>query len=500
MKGLLLKREKEKGDIVAPFQKKPYKDVGKQNKTIMVIGETGTGKTTLLNSMMNYLWDVGFEEDVRYKLIIEDSEKAKCQFQSQTDNVTSYHLAPPVLPYTLTVVDTPGFGDTRGLDQDKKIVSQIKQSFEEIIGTVDAVCFVVRSSQSRLTYTQKYIFDCVLSLFGKDIEENIVILLTFADGHQSQAVGALQAHRIPVKHCFQLNNSAFLVHQDPNKPNTTKMQQMFWDMGMQAFGAFFEVLRNKIRLAIFFFIIIILVLPPKSLSMTRQVLKQRETLQVQLQSLQPEVKNSLSVLEQLRNRIQELEANKATIEVSKNYQIRSTIYEWERVSRNDSGYTTICDTCSRTCHEYCSLSDSEKRELKKKYFDATSQKTYVEQIIDGSVKDFASRQKKIFQTIDSIRNIIIELSSIALKPTALNQSDYLDLLIQSEQGEHKPGWEQRQQALRGLKENQKILGDIVLSEKFSPWDQYKNLEKLYPKISIDSYQNEKKGFFGTLFG
>ena len=78
----------------------------KKNRCILVIGATGTGKTTCLNSMMNYLWEVEFEDKFRYKLIFDD--KHANQAKSQTKDVTAYYLNPPRLKYSLTVVDTPG--------------------------------------------------------------------------------------------------------------------------------------------------------------------------------------------------------------------------------------------------------------------------------------------------------------------------------------------------------------------------------------------------------
>eukprot|EP01083_Nonionella_stella_P063609 165310_1 len=97
--------------------------VGKRHRTVMVIGATGTGKTTLLNCMMNYLWDVEYDDPYRFKLIYE-GQKEKNQSESVTDNVTAYYLDPPALQYQLTLIDTPGFGDTRGLEQDKKITKK----------------------------------------------------------------------------------------------------------------------------------------------------------------------------------------------------------------------------------------------------------------------------------------------------------------------------------------------------------------------------------------
>merc|ERR1712048_251033 len=140
---------------------------GKRNRTIMVVGATGTGKTTLLNSMMNYLWGVEYDYPYRFKLA-KEYVKGGGQSESQTDDVTAYFLDPPELGYQLTLIDTPGYGDTRGLSQDMKITKKIKEFFETEVQEIDAVCFVIRAPQARLTPTQKYIFAQVLGIFGND--------------------------------------------------------------------------------------------------------------------------------------------------------------------------------------------------------------------------------------------------------------------------------------------------------------------------------------------
>jgi len=62
---------------------------------------------------------------------------------------------------------------------------------------LDAVGFVVQSALVRLTSSQKYIFNSVLSIFGKDLEKNILFLTTFADGNSPLVLEAIKEAKLP---------------------------------------------------------------------------------------------------------------------------------------------------------------------------------------------------------------------------------------------------------------------------------------------------------------
>ena len=158
-------------------------------KILMVVGQTGSGKTTLLNSLINALCCIQLQDNFRYIIIDEFAKDSgvndpKTQAKSRTSYVTAYNIDsfndnPPI-----TIIDTPGFGDSRGMKFDEKIVEMIRELFKEWIDSVNGICFVASSSSARLTSTQKYIFSSIVSLFGNDIAENFVPMLTFCDGKE----------------------------------------------------------------------------------------------------------------------------------------------------------------------------------------------------------------------------------------------------------------------------------------------------------------------------
>ena len=88
-------------------------------KILTVVEETGSGKSTLLNSLVNYIEGVELEDDFRYIIINEDNIKRE-KHESQTEEVNIYCFKASNGNPPLKIVDTPGFGDLRGISFIKK--------------------------------------------------------------------------------------------------------------------------------------------------------------------------------------------------------------------------------------------------------------------------------------------------------------------------------------------------------------------------------------------
>ena len=209
--------------------------------TFMVVGETGCGKTTLLNSFVNSLLGVELNDNYRFKIISENFERS--QAFSQTSEVNYYNIRsvggyPPV-----KIIDTPGYGDTRGIERDKEITAQIKVLFHNKISTLNAVCFVTKSSNNRLTHSQRYILSSILDLFGENVKEIFVFMLTFCDGGKPNVIEPLKEKNCPFRKIIELfkdnswyykfNNSA--IFEDNRSDEFTRM---FWKLGMKNFEEF----------------------------------------------------------------------------------------------------------------------------------------------------------------------------------------------------------------------------------------------------------------------
>ena len=151
---------------------------------IMILGETGVGKSTWLHSLINYIQNIQFEENNRYYLFDEKNLKEKYHVgYGITKNPTIYDIkASNPLMQPLRIIDTPGFGDIRGQEYDEikvhDIINLLKNSDIEYL---NAICLMFKANQNRVTDRFNMIINQIFSLFGEDIKNNIIILFSFAD-------------------------------------------------------------------------------------------------------------------------------------------------------------------------------------------------------------------------------------------------------------------------------------------------------------------------------
>ena len=467
--------------------------VGTPNeRVLLLVGATGAGKSTLINGIVNYIMEVGWNEDFRFKVISEGGGKS--QSQSQTNQITAYSFHGSCLPYTLTVIDTPGFGDTRGLERDRAIVDQIKELFSigksESIDQIHGIGFVSQASNPRLTPTQKYIFDSVLSIFGKDIASNIFLLLTFADGHDPPVLAAIKEAAIPYQKEFTFNNSALYANQSDS------FNEMFWNLGKTNFQLFFTEFEK---------------VEAHSLQLTRETLKERQQLEVIVEGLKTQIKVGITKIDELRQKQRILRKREADILQNEHFTYEQTVTKQRELELPGNVFVTNCLQCHFTCHYPCPISkDNEKYQckamdgggpdsarctvcpgncpwsqhvnashrfeifyevetqtsddLKKNLNEAIEGKIQVENMITSIEAELDMLQVAIVGKVREAKRSLERLQQIALKPNPLNEIEYIDLLIKNEKSEKSPGFTERIKAFEMIKEVVKHHDDALDTE------------------------------------
>ena len=124
---------------------------------VLVVGETGTGKSTLINNLMG-------------KKVVAEGET----LESQTATITKHDLDVEGVPIAL--YDTPGLGDSRS-DRDGEYLREIEKILKS--GTIHLVIYCLKLSETRMRASLIRTFQEYAKI-GVNWERTIVTL-TFAD-------------------------------------------------------------------------------------------------------------------------------------------------------------------------------------------------------------------------------------------------------------------------------------------------------------------------------
>ncbi len=150
---------------------------------ILLIGETGSGKTSFLNLLHNCVivqkhgYGFGADGIERFKLFndIKLENAQAFSMESKTDDATLYNVE--VDDLKVGVIDTPGFGDSRGFKQDKtnvqSIISALKR--EEYI---NCVCLVIHGRQPRASASLKYVLSEITAILPRGILDNVIVVFS----------------------------------------------------------------------------------------------------------------------------------------------------------------------------------------------------------------------------------------------------------------------------------------------------------------------------------
>ena len=470
-----------------------------ESKTIIVLGQTGSGKTTLLNSFVNFILGVEFEDDFRYVIIDEKNVQGLenvDQTKSVTQNTTIYYIKKYKDYPSIILIDTPGFGDTSGPDKDKIIISDIKNTFETKLTKIDAICFVAQSSNVRLTANQNYIFSSVMSLFGKDIAENFIPMLTFCDADEPQILDSLVAKDSifnPILTAIQkydpwylkFNNSAIFTS------SISQFNKMFWDLGMASFVVFIEKLKN---------------LPQKSLESSKNVLRQRQYIEDDIINFKKKLDEGLGIMQEIESTRVLIQKNEQKIKDSKNFTYTVKVAKYKEVPLKPGIHTTNCLTCNRTCHKNCSFADNADKKkccaidrktgkckrcdnhcdwtahknlpyiferyeveeprtyenLKSEFFNSKSKVPEFQQILLGLETKYDNKFIECFEICDKLNKSVNELKRIALNANSNQRTEeYIKLLIANENKMQGEGWVERKSRLEEIKNYHHLIAGLI---------------------------------------
>uniref|UniRef100_A0A3B1JAY1 AIG1-type G domain-containing protein n=1 Tax=Astyanax mexicanus TaxID=7994 RepID=A0A3B1JAY1_ASTMX len=320
----------------------------KPHKTILMVGATGTGKSTLINAMVNYMLGVEFSDRIWCEII----ETKENQTDSHTKTVTVYDVHAEENPFSLTVIDTPGYGGIEGIKEDLKITQSLYELFKSKDGIheIDVACLVVSASTTRLTNTQRYVFDAILSLFGKDMEKNITVLITRSPKKPINAIKAIKEANIkcaketdgePVYFRFDYSYCEAMNENFGDEEYEEEYKES-WNLSQKNMMSFFAHLTNR-------------TIQNVSLRVTETVANYRKKLMESITHVKEQIEEKekqKTELEQAKTALEQHEkekkdSNDFEYDVDESYKEKVPIEsKWWHLSKE----ATCCSVCKENCH------------------------------------------------------------------------------------------------------------------------------------------------------
>ena len=370
-------KEESKHERVYEYFYDEFTDVNdfKEAYIVLFCGKTGDGKSTAINAFFNIVKGVRLEDEYRF-ILINEKEKDGGQAVSQTDGVHLYYLKDynnkPII-----IIDSQGYGDTRGPKEDEKITKAFSYVFTDLIDHINVACFISKATNNRLDTLTKYIFSSVTSLFSEDISENFIILATFANSETmkkgpafiksiNQDADFLNINkRMDKENYWYAFDSKCLFDDDINNKLTK-----------YSYEQIYKLYEEKIKK-----------LFPKGTKESGQIVNNRENLKIEINNLNTTFKNLITeqgnlkekerIINEGNTKIWDLEKKIKDVEDKKKYlkpeelekeikkvneECNKTLNELSHKTRlekkkkligDSNNKYTHCDQCEENCHNPC---------------------------------------------------------------------------------------------------------------------------------------------------
>ena len=327
---------------------------------ILMIGETGSGKTSFLNFICNaeIIQKVSIDAASASLRSFHDIELENAQaspMESKTSGAKLYETK--ICGLDVGVIDSPGFGDSRGLKQDKAnskaIVSALRAE-----DYINCICLIINGRTSRISATLKYVMSEITAILPRAVLNNIVVVFTnsadFLDvNFDVQLLYEYFGQEVPQHHIFCIENPYCRFEKAKQKRDSLPPEKIFESLkdafikAGEMLKMFYMAISKFNAIHTHYFV---------------ELYDKKQEIERHTMHLLTEYDNQQRREAKIKNAKEAVQAAANSQRLNKDFKTTQTIERWIQVKTDE--HNTLCGApnCYSNCHAPCHLDKSFDKE------------------------------------------------------------------------------------------------------------------------------------------
>ena len=327
---------------------------------MLLIGETGAGKTSFLNLLCNCGMIKMLHREFNLELLqdfhdIKLEHASSHKMESKTSGAKLYSAV--LGEMKIGIIDTPGFGDSRGIEQDERNVKSIIDVLREE-EYVNCVCLVINGRESRMHATLQYVLSEITAVLPKKIIGNVIVVFTNTANPLNlnfdlQQLRPFFGQTVVDDHTFYIENpyctleKAKMKFGQLPKGVIAKGLKKSFEETAEVLDEMSEAIKDFKKVYTHDFI---------------SLYEKKQKIEESIVTMLTEIDNQNRIEKAIADAQEEAEAALKKKSLNKNFTVVQTYPTTEVVDTNH--HNTLCnaENCTSNCHEHCSLARSLNRE------------------------------------------------------------------------------------------------------------------------------------------